>query len=72
MMPIPYSAEEMVVRAIRNAWPRKCGKVPRWAAVVDVFGLGSTYAMLLCRGFGLDPHEQIGCDGCEQCSEEQS
>lgn len=31
----------------------------RWAHLGDVFGLGSTSAIALCRRFGLDPHVQV-------------
>ena len=58
-MGLPLSAEKLVERAVRNATPRLNGKFPRWAVVVDTFGLGSTYAHDLCREYGLDPDEII-------------
>ena len=53
------TARQLVLRALRNARPIRPGKVPRWAAVSDSFGLGSTYSIELCRNFDLNPHEQI-------------
>ncbi|WP_310619646.1 hypothetical protein [Flexibacterium corallicola] len=51
---------ELLRRAVGNA-RRKQGRSrhPRWVAVMDVFGLGSTYACELCRRFDLDPDEQV-------------
>lgn len=31
-----------------------------WALAVDVFGVGSTTAVGMCRGAGLDPHQKVG------------
>lgn len=62
------SDAELVRRAVRNAKPRQAGRAPRWVAVMDTFGLGSTYATQLCRKYGLDPDEQspyyIRCISC--------
>ena len=69
MMPIPYAAEELVRRAIRNARPRKPGMSPRWVAVQDAFALGSTYSVALCRGFGIYPEELIAGPVCVSCEE---
>jgi len=52
------TGRDVVLRALRNLRPRVA--CPRWAAVSDGFGLGSTYSQELCRNFGLDPNEQIG------------
>jgi hypothetical protein len=60
-----YSAIEWLERAVRGATPR--GKIngepiiecPRWVAVRDLFGCGSTYAIRLCQQFDLDPNENI-------------
>jgi hypothetical protein len=49
--------EDLLRRAVMNARGRKNG--PRWVAVMDAFGLGSTYARQLCRLFGLDPDEPV-------------
>ena len=49
--------EELLLRALRNINPRR--KKPRWSAVMDAFGLGSTYAHQLCARFDLDPDEEI-------------
>lgn len=53
------SAEDLVKRAVMNAKPRNPGEWPRWVAVMDAFGLGSTYATQLCRAHGLDPDQKI-------------
>jgi hypothetical protein len=50
------SDDELLRRAVRSARP-KYKASPRWAAVMDTFGLGSTYARQLCHRFGLDPNE---------------
>jgi hypothetical protein len=53
---------DLVKRAVRNAGRLVTPKRVRWAAVLDVFGTGSTWSMDLCRRFGLDPHERVGLD----------
>lgn len=68
-MPVTdYSPESMVERAVRNARPRECGDSPRWVAVMDTFGLGSTYAVELCRLHGLDPEEKVSGARCLACN----
>jgi hypothetical protein len=54
-----YPAESLIERAVRGARARVAGPSPRWVAVMDTFGLGSTYAHDLCRKFGLDPDEEV-------------
>lgn len=54
-----YPSKELVRRAIANARPNDDVPCPRWAAVCDRFGMGSTYATELCRQYGFDPHEEI-------------
>lgn len=54
--------EKLLGRAVRGARShkhRKGQKHWRWVAVMDTFGLGSTYAHQLCRRFGLDPEEKV-------------
>ncbi|UXN70928.1 hypothetical protein N8A98_06995 [Devosia neptuniae] len=54
--------DTLLERAVRNARSRahrKGAKHPRWVGVMDAFSLGSTYAMQLCRRFGLEPDEQV-------------
>jgi len=63
-----YSHESMVGRAIRNAKPRECGEAPRWVAVMDTFGFGSTYAIELCHLYGLDPEEKVSGARCLVCN----
>lgn len=59
----------LVRRAVRSALPRSFGEVPRWSAVADAFGLGSTFATELCRIHGIDPHEKMRRTACETCHE---
>lgn len=54
------SDEELVRRAVRNAWPKDRVRVPRWSAVGEVFALGSTYSTQLCRRFDVDPNKLVG------------
>lgn len=52
--------EELLRRAVKSARSQRTrGYLPRWAAVMDAFGLGSSYAHALCERFGLDPAEQV-------------
>ena len=52
--------EELLKRAVKGARAhKKRGWHERWTAISDVFGLGSTYSMQLCRRFDLDPHEKV-------------
>jgi hypothetical protein len=46
---------ELLRSAVTNARDtgRLCKPVARWTAVMQVFGLGSTYAAQLCRRFDL-------------------
>lgn len=62
-----YTQKDMFERALRNAKPRDCGEAPRWVAVMDTFALGSTYAHMLCRNFGLDPDEMVAGARCVAC-----
>lgn len=50
---------ELLRRAVNLARPDRTTDAPRWVAVMDTFGLGSTSATELCRRFGLDPHERV-------------
>ncbi len=49
--------EELLLRAVRSCRPKRGS--PRWTAVMQTFGLGSTYAQQLCRRFGFDPEEKV-------------
>lgn len=60
-----YSPIAMVERAVRNARPHRSSEAPRWVAVMDVFGYGSTTSTELCRRFGLDPYEKVKGIACE-------
>lgn len=55
---------DLLERAVRNAKSLEpvlepVFPVQRWIAVKRMFGLGSTYAVQLCRRFGLDPDEMV-------------
>lgn len=60
-----YTEHEWLGRAVRGAIPRgvqdgePITECPRWVAVRDAFSCGSTYAVALCKEFGLDPHKTI-------------
>jgi hypothetical protein len=57
-----YPDAALLERAVRNGRGRgqKRGqRYPRWSLVADTFALGSTYAIQLCRRFGLDPDELV-------------
>lgn len=62
-----YSADELVKRAMRNAKARQAGDSPRWVAVMDTFGTGSTVARNLCVEHGLDPDEPVPGVHCIAC-----
>lgn len=54
------SDEELLRRVMMNMRKRRGEKSPyRWVAVMHTFGLGSTYAAMLCESFGLDPEEKL-------------
>jgi hypothetical protein len=62
-----YTDNELINRAVKGARPRICGPAERWVCVKDTFGLGSTYAIELCRLYGLDPHETVDGPRCLAC-----
>ena len=67
-MPIgAITDEQLVARAMKNAKPHSNGESPRWAAVMDTFALGSTYAYQLCEQHGLDPEEKVSGPHCDAC-----
>jgi len=35
---------------------RKYARLPNWKVAADLFGLGSTFASMLCREYGFDPN----------------
>lgn len=52
--------ETLLRRAATFRTPRTPGYgTPRWSAVMDRFGLGSTYAWQLCIRLGLDPDAMV-------------
>lgn len=50
---------ELLRRAVKNARPYGRVKNARWVAVMELFGLGSTYSAQLCKRFDLDPDELV-------------
>lgn len=51
---------ELLRRAVERARSKSTLAVhPRWAAVRDVFMLGSTSAKALCKRFGVDPDQAV-------------
>jgi hypothetical protein len=58
-MGLPYPAEQLVERAMRNLSPRLNRPTRRSEVVRDAFGLGQTYAEALCFHYGLDPDEVL-------------
>ena len=66
-MELRYSMEELVKRAMRNARPNSTINAPRWVAVKDTFGCGSTVAYELCEAFGMNPEEEVRGVYCEAC-----
>lgn len=67
--------QELLARAVRCAGDRGKRSGVRWSFVADLFLVGSTTAIELCRRFNQDPEEIVGQDpeceeGCEcQCHE---
>jgi len=58
-MPVSdISDEDLLRRAVANARPRQRRQV-RWAIIMDLFGLGSTYSQELCARFDLNPDDEI-------------
>lgn len=54
------SDNDLLSRAVKNCRAKNSrGYQPRWVAVSDTFGLGSTYSWQLCQRFGLDPDEKV-------------
>lgn len=54
-----YSMDRLLKRAVTMARPHSSGKSPRWVAVRDTFGWGSTTSAQLCLHYGVDPDEMI-------------
>lgn len=55
-MELPLPESELVERAARNTLLWEPG-TPRWAAMKNIFGVGSTYAGQICEAFGIDADE---------------
>lgn len=57
-----YPDDFLLSRAVRGCRDHTASsghRHPRWVAVSITFGVGSTYAMQLCRRFDLDPTEKV-------------
>lgn len=55
----PHSLRRMICGAHRIARGGVLQK-PTWAVVMDIFSLGSTFAVSLCERAGLDPDRAFG------------
>ena len=55
-MTTPYTAEELVRKAVAAARPSNA-RHPRWVVVRDLFCVGSTTAYEICAACKLDPDE---------------
>lgn len=55
------SDNALLFRAMASMRPVKKTRdgIARWQAVMDRFGLGSTYAHALCERFRLDPDQKV-------------
>ena len=62
------SDKELVRRAMQNL-RAPVGTIYqlRWVSVKDVFAVGSTTAVHLCKEFGHDPDESLPGSMCEMC-----
>lgn len=40
----------------------------RWALVCEIIAVGSTNATAICNKYGIDPHEEIGRNKCNDCA----
>lgn len=62
LAPLLPPSDELVRRVIAHLrappLPRRSDR-PLWTAVVRTFGLGSTYATILCRRHGFNPDERV-------------
>lgn len=68
-MPIrEITDEQLVKRAMMNARPHSNGEAQRWVAVMDTFGLGSTYAWELCQAHNLNPEDKVSGGHCDSCN----
>jgi len=47
--------DELIKHVVEHVISRKSHIQPRWAALMDVFGQGSSAAYALCNRFGIDP-----------------
>lgn len=63
MIELKTADERILWGVVANAGRLKTdGTQPRWAAVRDATGLGSTLAAELCGRFGFDPDELVGTE----------
>jgi len=66
-LPKGLTYKNLVEKSVRNAVSHDMRESPRWVAVMDTFGLGSTYAVMVCKHFNLDPDETIDGITCMSC-----
>lgn len=50
----------IILANARRISARRWRGSPNWVIASEVFGLGSTYAHMLCRRIGVDPHGKTG------------
>lgn len=66
------TSDELVARAVKYARLHQVGgSMPRWALVMDVFNIGSSSAVALCRKVGVDLDEEVCGIACERCEESE-
>lgn len=53
-----YEMKTLLTRAIKYAQYIDRGS-PRWSGVGQIFSVGSTTAIAMCKAVGLDPHESV-------------
>ncbi len=52
-----YTETELMQRSIRNARPKDEFHSPLWVIVKDIFAVGKTQAVVICKHYGFDPDE---------------
>lgn len=52
--------DRLLKGVVQNAGYNSATRSPRWAAVMNAIGCGSTVAQNLCRRFDFDPDDMVG------------
>lgn len=66
-----WSFRDIVAKAMASVRPNRTTESPRWVAVCDTFGVGSTTSKEMCRFFGMDPYEKVSGVKCHNCEDEE-